>query len=124
MRESDIQSDIMCALGEHPLVAWCMTITTGKVKVGNRYMTLGHYITDSQKRLTGMSDIIGQLVDGRFFCIEVKIPKEEPTSEQFRFMDLVSKNNGVSGWCCDVAGAIEIIEGNSIGKALTKEIVK
>ena len=111
MRESEIQTNIMIALGEHPKVAWCMAITAGKVKVGNRYMTLGHYITDSQKRLTGMSDIIGQLIDGRFFCIEVKKPKEKPTEEQFGFMDLVSRNKGVSGWCCDVAGAIQIIEG-------------
>ena len=110
MKESDIQSAIMIALGEHPLVAWCMTVTTGKVKVNNRYMTLGHYITDSQKRLTGMSDIIGQLTTGQFFSIEVKLPKEKPTDEQYGFMELVSTNKGVSGWATNVNEALKIIE--------------
>lgn len=111
MKESDIQSAIMIALGDHPDVAWCMVITTGVFKVKGGCITVGHYITEDQKRLTGMSDIIGMLVTGKFFSIETKKPKEKPTEEQYGFMDLVDKNNGIAGWCCSVEGAIKIIEG-------------
>jgi len=111
MKESDIQTDIMIMLGDHPKVAWCMVITTGKVKIKGYWVTIGHYITEDQKRLTGISDVIGQLVNGKFFCIEIKKPKETPTPEQFEYMDLVSRNKGVSGWCDSVSGAIEIING-------------
>ena len=110
MRESDIQSDIMVALGEHPLVAWCMVITTGKFKVKGGFITVGHYITEDQKRLTGMSDIIGQLKTGIFFCIETKRLNEVPTAEQSWYLAMVHEYGGVSGWCTDVNGAIEIIE--------------
>ena len=111
MKESDIQSDIMCALGEHPLVAWCMVVTTGKFRVKGGFITTGHYITDDQKRLTGMSDIIGMLVGGQFFCIETKKPGEEPTKEQGDFLDTVGINGGVSGWARCADEAISIIEG-------------
>ena len=111
MKESDIQSQIMIALGNHPNVAWCMVITTGKFKVKGGYVTVGHYISDSQKRFTGMSDIIGMLIDGTFFCIETKKPDKKPTKEQWEFLGMVAKNKGISGWCCNAEGAIEIIEG-------------
>ena len=111
MKESDIQSAIMIALGEHPKVVWCMAITTGKVKIKGYWVTIGHYITEDQKRLTGISDVIGQLITGQFFGIEVKKPDEIPTEEQFEYLDLVIKNKGVSGWCCSVEDAIKIIEG-------------
>jgi len=110
MRESDIQSDIMIALGNHPDVAWCMVITTGKFKVRGGFITVGHYISEDQKRLTGMSDVVGMLNTGRFFCIETKRPKETPTDEQFEFMGLVSRNRGISGWATSATEAIEIIE--------------
>ena len=111
MKESDIQSDIMCALGSHKKVAWCMVITTGVFKVKGGCITVGHYISEDQKRLTGMSDIVGMLTNGKFFSIETKKPKETPTDEQFNFMGLVAQYKGVSGWCSSVEGAIQIIEG-------------
>lgn len=125
MKESDIQSEIMTAVGSHKSVAWCMAVTTGKFKVKGGFITIGHYISEEQKRLTGMSDVIGQLKgSGKFFCIEIKKPNEKPTEVQYEFMWLVEKNNGVSGWCSSVEGAIQIItDGNDgIAKALAKEI--
>lgn len=110
MKESDIQSAIMIALGEHPLVAWCMVITTGKFRVKGGFITVGHYITEEQKRLTGMSDVVGMLSTGAFFSIETKKPGEEPTKEQYEFLDLVSRNNGVSGYATSPSEAIQIIE--------------
>jgi hypothetical protein len=110
MKESDIQQRIVTVLTGHEKVAWAMVVTTGKFKVKGGYITTGHYITEDQKRLTGMSDIIGQLRDGRFFCIETKKPGEEPTEEQFAFLDLVEMNGGVSGWADSVESALWILE--------------
>jgi len=110
MRESGIQTDIMCALGGHQKVVWCMVVTTGIFRVKGGYITTGHYMTEHEKQNTGMSDVIGQLIDGRFFSIEVKKPKKEPTEEQYAFLDLVRNNNGVSGWCDSVEGALKIID--------------
>ena len=110
MKESDIQSDIMIALGEHPMVAWCMVVTTGNFRVKGGYISVGHYISEDRRRLTGMHDIIGMLTNGKFFSVETKRPNETPTKEQFEFMDLVIRNGGVSGWAANVKEAIQIIE--------------
>lgn len=110
MKESDIQSDIMIALCSHPSIAWCMVVTTGNFKVKGGYIKVGHYISEDQKRLTGMGDIIGQRTDGKFFALEVKKDKNTPTDEQLNFIALVVKNNGVAGWCTCVETAINIIE--------------
>jgi len=102
MKESEIQSSIMIALGEHPKVAWCYVTSAGSFRVRGGYMTVG---------VKGMPDILGQMRNGKMFGVEVKKPKEKPTPEQFEFLELISKNGGISGWCFDVAGAIQIIEG-------------
>ena len=109
--EKDIQNDIMIALGSHPRVAWQMVITTGKFRIKGAYITTGQYMTEHLKRHSGISDIIGQLVNGLFFCIEIKKPKEKPTPEQYEFMELVSRNGGISGFATNVNEAIRIIEG-------------
>lgn len=96
--ESQLQSDIMDLLLVHTRVAWAMAVTTGVFKLRGRAITTGHYISDTQKRKTGMSDIIGMFKTGQFFSIEVKKPKEVPTPEQFEFMDMVNKNGGFAIW--------------------------
>lgn len=109
MKESDIQQDIVAALSVHPKVVWCMVVTTGGFKVKGGYVKVGHYITKDQKRLTGMSDIIGQLTTGQFFSIETKKPGELPTDEQFNFIGLVCANKGRSGWADNAKDALKVI---------------
>ena len=103
MKESDIQSAIMCALGEHPLVAWVYVTSTGTYRglKGGRPIRIG---------VPGMPDILGQLKDGRLLGVEVKKPGDKPRKEQLEFLDMISKNNGVSGWCDCVEQAIQIVE--------------
>jgi len=110
MRESDIQSEIMTALGSHPLVVWVMVVTTGQFKVRGGYITTGHYMTEHCRSTTGMSDIIGMMVSGASLAIETKKPGEEPTNEQYAFIELVGRNGGISGWATNAKEAIEIIE--------------
>jgi len=57
--------------------------------------------TDSTGRLVrfgfpGLSDIIGQLADGRFLAVEVKRPGKNPTETQKAFLDRVAKYSGVA----------------------------
>jgi len=125
MKESDIQSEIMTALGSHPLVVWVMVVTTGQFKVRGGYITTGHYMTEHCRSTTGMSDIIGMMVNGSFLAIETKKLGEEPTNEQYEFLELVSRNDGISGWATNAAGAVDIIERkHGIANALTKEMIK
>jgi len=99
MAEAQIQGGIMDLLLVHKDVAWAMVITTGVFKVKGGYVTVGHYLEDEQKSKTGMSDIIGQLRDGRMLAIETKDIGEKPTGEQYAFMALVRTNGGVAFWC-------------------------
>lgn len=103
MKESDIQSAIMIALGEHPLVAWVYVTSTGTYKGlrGGRPIKIG---------IPGMPDIIGQMRDGRLLGIEVKKPGDIPRPVQHEFLDMISRNNGLAGWCDCVEGAVQIVE--------------
>ena len=101
MKESDIQSAIICALAEHPLVAWVYVTSAGSVRVRGGYVKVG---------IKGMPEIMGQMRSGKLLGIEVKKPKEKPKPEQFEFLHMIAKNGGISGWCSSVEGAIEIIE--------------
>lgn len=114
MAEAVVQNAILDMLLIHRRVAWCMVITTGVFKVkGGGHLTTGHYLNDDGKRLTGMSDILGQLTGGRLFAIEVKRPGEKPTKEQLDFISLVNRKGGVAGWADNVHDAKDIIEEKS-----------
>lgn len=106
MKESDIQTDIMKMLLKHPKVCWAMVITTGKFKVKGGYITVGHYMSDEQKRKTGMSDILGMLNNGRTLSIETKKPGELPTEEQYEYIDLVNSRGGLAFWANSVESAM------------------
>jgi len=116
MKESEIQSAIMCALGEHPDIAWVYVTSAGSFRVRGGYMTVG---------VKGMPDILGQMRNGKMLGIEVKKPKEKPKPEQYEFIDLINKNGGIAGWCFNVEGALDIVSGKyGIANALTKEVIK
>ena len=87
--ESDIQTGIMNALMEHPLVVWAYVTTSGTVrgKHGGRYFKTG---------FPGLPDIIGQLTDGRILGIEVKQPGKEPTPIQIEQLELMYRNGGAA----------------------------
>lgn len=101
MRESKIQSDIMCILSEHPKVAWSYTTSVGMVKRGNSRFRVGY---------PGMSDIIGQLRTGQTLAIEVKVPGKKPTTLQQDFIDTVNRFGGVAGWADSIESALAILE--------------
>lgn len=105
VKESDIQSAAMDLLLRHPKVAWAFVTTSGTLKGRNgHWMKLG---------FPGISDIIGQLRDGRLLAIEVKKPGEKPTQLQVEFLQLVEGNKGVSGWVNSPEEVLRILNGAS-----------
>ena len=101
MKESEIQTDIMKMLLKHPKVAWAYVTTVGMLRGRGHYIKMG---------FPGLSDIIGQLNDGRLLALEIKTPGKKPTEVQAEFIDLVKRNNGLAGWCDSVDGALDILE--------------
>lgn len=61
--------------------------------VGMAYTRSGHPIKFGL--CVGSSDLIGITRDGRFLAVEVKVPGEEPTPEQQRFIDMVNARGGI-----------------------------
>jgi hypothetical protein len=102
LKESKLQTDIMNMLLNHELVSWAYVTSAGGFRVKGGYITVG---------FKGLSDIIGQLKDGRLFAIEVKLPGKTPTPEQLGFIETVNSANGVAGWCDSVEGASLILIG-------------
>jgi len=106
MKESEVQSEIMNMLLMHPKVCWAMVITTGVFKVKGGCITVGHYMSDEQKRKTGISDILGMLNNGKTLAIETKKPGEVPTEEQYEYIDLVNSRGGLAFWTDSVEKAM------------------
>lgn len=103
MKERDIQTAIMNMLVMHPKVAWAYVTSAGTARGigGGRPFRIG---------FNGLSDIIGQLNDGRLLAIEVKMPGKKPTDTQLEFLDSVSKSNGLSFWSTSVEDAEKELE--------------
>lgn len=99
--ESDIQSAIMSMLLWHPKVAWAFVTTTGVVNRRGSYITVG---------VKGMPDILGQLKTGQLFGIEVKKPKEKPSDDQYKFINMIVTNGGVAGWATSIEEAMAVLK--------------
>jgi len=102
LKESEIQSDIMNALTMHPNVVWAHVTTVGNFKGHN-----GHRFKSGFK---GLSDILGQLKDGRLLAIEVKREGKKPTCEQTEFINMCNKYGGAAGVARNVDDALELIK--------------
>lgn len=87
--ERDVLKAVWKYLAHHPKVAWITRINSGHLVLdGTRHVHLNY------KR--GMSDLIGQMRDGRFIAVECKREGEELMDHQRDFLNEVLKNNGVA----------------------------
>lgn len=101
MNESQIQSAIFELLHRHPKVGWASRMNVGKANLKGKMVTFA---------FKGCSDIIGQMIDGRFLAIEVKQPKGIVTDEQEKFINQVNELGGVAGVARSVDDAKNIVE--------------
>ncbi|MDR5799050.1 MULTISPECIES: VRR-NUC domain-containing protein [Caballeronia] len=96
IRETDVLLACLELLERHPAIAWCMRMNTGAAVFGEGENQ--RFVKFSE---AGVSDIIGQLKDGRFLAVEVKRPGNTPTDDQWAFLRNVASGGGVAGWVDD-----------------------
>lgn len=98
--EQEIVNTILDGLAVRSDVVWCARMNTGAA-AGAQFVRFG---------FPGLSDIIGQKTDGRFFAIEVKRPSNKPTQPQTLFLQWVGTNNGFSGVATSLEEAYAILD--------------
>lgn len=94
--EATIQNAILRYLAMNPLIAWANRFNTGAAVVESQDAngaTRRRYI---RYAFPGCSDILGQLIDGRFLAVEVKAKGNKATEEQAAFLAKVAKAGGVA----------------------------
>lgn len=108
--ETILQKEIIAELRNHPDVAWVERNNSGAFKLKH-----GGYIRCGW---LGVSDLIGQMKDGRFLAIEVKTPAQWKdrkshtiSKEQAEFLSKVDQAGGVAGACYSTATAMQIVNG-------------
>ena len=104
--ERDVLADVLEAVRGHVKVGWCERVNSGTAVAIN---------PDGSKRYTrfhtirGMSDLLGQLTDGRILCLEIKRDgATQVPAEQRLFLQKVMRFRGVFGlvWTPEMAIAI------------------
>lgn len=92
--EQRIQKGIINYLKMSPLISWVRRHNSGKVQTAwGTWVVLGE---------PGDSDVFAMFsanagdFAGKFLAIEVKKPEEEPTDDQWEFMNLVNADGGVA----------------------------
>lgn len=115
VKEADVQKTVIELLERHPKVAWVGRFNSGKFakSYGGKKRII------NANNVTGCSDVLGQLKDGRLLAMEVKKPGwKTPTDErekaQAEFLALVDRNGGVSGFVRSVDDVLQILECNAI----------
>ena len=91
MTEAEILSAVLRHLERHPRVAWARRMNSGahvtEGPTGRRFVRYG---------FAGLSDVLGQLVDGRLLAVECKTRRGRPTPEQLGFLQTVADHGGVA----------------------------
>ncbi len=91
--ERDVLKAVLRYLSHHPKVAWCARINAGGTSFSDGHGG-EHFVRFNYKR--GISDIIGQMKDGRFIAVECKREGEELMDHQRDFLNEVLQNNGIA----------------------------
>ncbi len=91
--ERDVLKAVWKLLSQHPKVAWCTRINSGSLMAD--FGTGGiHPMRLNYKR--GISDLIGQMKDGRFLAVECKREGASLMDHQRDFLNEVRKHHGVA----------------------------
>ena len=105
--ESAILNAVLEYLNYHPAVAWAQRMNSG----GTKFKRADGTEQFVRFGFEGLSDVLGQLRDGRLLAIETKARKGRARASQIAFLMHVQKNNGVAGIARSVDDAIAILAG-------------
>lgn len=109
--EHERQTGIIRYLQLEKRVRFFIRVNSGGRRMGRVFVWFYNLFFDGKEQKgKGVSDIIGQLRDGRFFALEVKRPGEKPTEEQAVFLSMVNDAGGVSGVVCNWMEAKTLLE--------------
>jgi hypothetical protein len=87
--ESQVLTAVLALLRRHPAVAWVERMNVAAFEADDRYIKCG---------FVGLSDVLGQMKDGRLLAVEVKREVGGRVSPaQQAFIDRVRAHGGVSG---------------------------
>ena len=104
--ESDVLAACLQYANLHQRVAWAQRMNTGAWEIDEGQddsgQRPGRFIRFG---FPGLSDIVGQLKDGRWLAFETKRAGKKPTRGQLAFLALVNTHNGLAGW-----GGLEELE--------------
>jgi hypothetical protein len=86
--EADVLKAVWKYLSHHPKVAWVTRINSGAWQQEDRYVRFNY------KR--GMSDLLGQMKNGKLLVVEIKAPGVQLMKHQADFLNEVRFNFGVA----------------------------
>lgn len=99
-----------------PYCSWVARVNGGSMLMkrpgGKTQMFHSYFMYDEGGSTKDMKivDLIGQLLDGRFIAIEVKLSGQKVTDAQAAFLHKVRACGGVSGICYDTTDLDEILD--------------
>src|SRR5260221_11878799 len=105
--ERDVLKAIWKYLSHYPKVAWCTRINSGTVMADFGADGV-HPLRMNYKR--GISDLIGQMRDGRFLACEVKREGANLMDHQREFLNEGIRNHGVAFVARNVGDAEEALK--------------
>src|SRR5258708_21064013 len=116
--ERDVLKAVWKLLAHHPKVAWITRINSGTLMAD--FVTDGvHPLRMNYKR--GISDLIGQMKDGRFLACEVKREGAQLMDHQRNFLNEVRQHGGVAFVARNVQDVEEALNGFEAGDAHKRE---
>ncbi len=105
LSETDIQLLILDWLNRNRIFCWRNNT------MGVYDPKTGTYRKGSKFSLTGVSDILGILPNGRFLAIEVKSKTGKVSNEQHAFINKINKTNGLAFVARSLDEVIENLKG-------------
>jgi hypothetical protein len=91
--EAEVLKAVWKYLYHHPKVAWLTRMNSGVMTISDNQGNQRWVRFNSQH---GISDLIGQLKDGRFLACEVKAPDAQLMDHQREFLNKVRLHKGVA----------------------------
>lgn len=96
--ESERQAGVIRYLKTERKVCFFIRINGGGRLVGRIFIWFYRlFLGGREYKGKGVVDIVGMIRGGRFFCLEVKRPGEEPSAEQDAFLSIVKEFGGIAG---------------------------
>jgi hypothetical protein len=101
----------------HPKVAWIHRFNVGAGKFIRKDGTQSQWI---EFGFAGLSDLLGQMRDGRMIVIETKARIGHLSADQIAFLVNVQRHGGVAGVARTIEDAAAIIAGRKFEPGVTK----